>query len=790
LGTIDGTALLTALQDAFQKTIGIIMQRDTFSEDEVTAASGGAFQQAIFVTVSGLQPSDFPNGGITTLSPDPTTLGKWAPSISNPSGASGATNITITPTAISSDQPSLPATVQLFTFTYTVTFPDKSAFSLPSANYPDVLSLTATLNANTGTMNASGEIELILAADPFFSSESNGGSYYLSEDIRVFYAEEGSTMFGAPALGGTPDEALNFINWIISHLSGPLGTAPDGHTFEDLPTDEYASALSLLPTTLAASGNRIYNFAIARVRLDGTATAQPPKTLRAFFRIFSSQSVAMAYEAPTSNMGVSSATGAYRQWSDGTQNGQKIPLLGISSDGTEYISIPCFASARVANVSAGTNMTTQLDGPNVRTAVMPPAGSTEYLYFGCWLDNNQSDMTFQTNMMFPLQPGINPDGPFNQPTLYTISQVLNRGGHQCLVVEIADDDAPILNGATPGSSDKLAQRNLAFTTVANPGITDSRLAIHTFEIKPSHIDIKNISRADELMIDWGNVPIGCVASIYLPAVAATEILGLAAKMYVTHDLVAADAHTIQCKAGGITYIPIPAGKGANYAGLFSMQLPFGVIAGQQFTIVVRQISSTAVSARPVIGASETGSQGRVFRAQRRIYGAFQINIPVSTKSKMLIPEERNLSLMKWIGQTIPLSSRWYPVFLRYLDQLIGRVNGLGGNGESVPPTPTGIWPGLSGEKPSTGPHEHHYCTGKVEGIIYDHFGDFEAFILETCTGEKHRYVSHELSVHKLVQRAWSYRILTTVTSPDDHPERLLEIMLHGEPPCGECCEMD
>ena len=63
------------------------------------------------------------------------------------------------------------------------------------------------------------------------------------------------------------------------------------------------------------------------------------------------------------------------------------------------------------------------------------------------------------------------------------------------------------------------------------------------------------------------------------------------------------------------------------------------------------------------------------------------------------------------------------------------------------------------------------CTGKIDGIVYDHFGDFEAFILETPEGEHRRFQSRETQVLRLVKTAWAERILTTVISDHDDPDR-------------------
>jgi hypothetical protein len=148
----------------------------------------------------------------------------------------------------------------------------------------------------------------------------------------------------------------------------------------------------------------------------------------------------------------------------------------------------------------------------------------------------------------------------------------------------------------------------------------------------------------------------------------------------------------------------------------------------------------------------------------------------------------------WIQEAIPANNRWYPVMLRYVDQIAGRVQGLGGDPSTVPPTSTGIWPGLGGHG-HHGHHHHHHHHGhhapgdhehasfrrKVEGVAYDRFGDFEAFILETHDGERHRFESREAQVHKLVQRASMHRITITVVVRHDHRHHPLEIILHGAP---------
>ncbi|MGA7217640.1 MAG: S53 family serine peptidase [Candidatus Sulfotelmatobacter sp.] len=780
-GSVNGGALLSALEILFQRSITIVTQKSTFGEDE-SKQYGGVFQGAILAYVDGLTAGQFPGGGITALStsttpPSQSSIQGWAPQIPSPPG----TNIQFVATAVSSDDPSLGPEVQRFTFTYNVVFPDNSAFTDASVTYPETLTITASLPGVASPPTAgSAQIEIITAADPMFANEANGAIWWLSEDLRAFYVEQGQTMFGLTLGSAQAPTPLSFIQQVITNLSGQNGIVPgSSDTFEGLPhAADQDSQLSALPTTLG--GTPVYNFALARVRLTGVTEAAAK--VRVFFRTWQAQSTAITYTTPASGAGPSPATGPFRQYSDGVDDGRKVPLLGLTSDGSEYLTVPFFATARVAPRA---DMTTQPeDAPYNVQAISPPSGGgTTYAYFGAWLDTNL------TTGQFPLTPpSPNPDGEsgsFSGVALGTVNQ-LYRGLHQCLVAEIVDDEAPILNGANPSDSDKLAQRNIAFVPVANPGVVSSRLVTHTFEIKHPATPVGPQGRPDELMIDWGNIPHGSVASIYLPTVAADEVIALAAELYTVHNLTATDPNTLQCPAGGITYIPIPPGSGsANYVGLFSIKLPHGITKGQQFNVVVRQLTSAIAKVSPPPPPPAT-PQIAVIKAfyglrlsWRRVVGSFQVSAPVSTKGELLAPAERELSLMKWVAETIPATDRWYPVFQRYLAQLAGRVSGLGGNPGKVPPTATGTWPGGPGHiGHGGGPgSEHGRLEGKIAELLYDTFGDFEGFVLETYGGEERIIASRERAVEEHARRAWAERTRVRVFVHGEHGHRLLKLVL-------------
>jgi hypothetical protein len=90
----------------------------------------------------------------------------------------------------------------------------------------------------------------------------------------------------------------------------------------------------------------------------------------------------------------------------------------------------------------------------------------------------------------------------------------------------------------------------------------------------------------------------------------------------------------------------------------------------------------------------------------------------------------------------PPQKRWYPVLLRYIADIAGRVLGFGGDPDTIQPSPVGDVPGLKRPPPPT----VREVTGKIETIIYDHFGDFEGFVLETQSGGHHHFYSREATM--------------------------------------------
>lgn len=775
----DPVVVQVIAQDCF-----FIVDRSTYGQGEIQAlinlnGAPAVIDPALFVVVEGFTPSDL---GLTlsNLSNPPKK-----PAIPDP-----VSKVSLEFSgAVIPENPSLPATPQRFTFPFRIVFQDTSMFNFA----PDIepVTLTASLKAVGVTVTSSAVIQLIKNPNPFIlhGDTNHGYPWYLSVDVRVFQMKAGQTKFGAhvASSGAAKDVATNFIQQAINNLNGSPGSA--GALFDALPQDE-ATSLALAPTDV--HGVPVYNFALARVRYRDII---PANNVRLFFRMWPAQQTNATYDTQT----------LYRSASNA--GGQKIPLLGVQGD--EIITIPFFASRRIDTTNA--SMTTQTDAPNVRATINPDAiGGEVDSYFGCWLDINQpNDLIFPSRLVGS-NPANIPDGPFTgMGTLLSIQQLV-RSEHQCLIAEVSFDPDPIPTNADPSTSDKLAQRNLTFVNVPNPGLIESRRAPQTFEVRPTPYFQSPELKPDELMIEWGNTPVDSMVDIYLPAADADEILNLAAQSYSSHRLTKIDAHTLQCPTGGVTYIPIPRGQGANFAGLLTIDLPPVVKKGQVYNIIVRQVTSTLSRSRVVeLGTNGNGlknARGKKVSASvdvaaarrsydmqwRRVLGVFQLTIPVSTKHELLAPEERLLSVLRWIGQSIPVGSRWYLVFQRYVQQIASRVRDMGGDPDLVIPDANGDWQTkVDGDHSHEHEHEHERereheergeeqlaFSGKVTGLIYDRFGDFNGFLLDTEDGER-SFKSREHEFEALVARAWSERNTVTVYAERHDPDRPLLVVLRG-----------
>ena len=637
-------------------------------------------------------------------------------------------------TSLEAEDTTLPVSPQRFTWVCQISFANNSGFPT-TAGGTTTVDLTATL----GGLSANAQILLIREPNPW---EVDGPTSWLSTDVRVFKIRDGDSRFGATISGN----ATAFIKQVIANLNAG-NTA--GQTFDGLSTDE------TLELSEKVNGTNIFNFAVAKVHYRGSTNIN---NVRVFFRLFPASTTSTAFDGGTT----------YRRATSGSD---VIPLLGLNGSG-DLLTIPCFANGRVN--SAATALTAQTDPDNVRS--MNGTGAEVFAYFGCWLDINQTQAQFPTNP----SPA---NGPWSSGRK-TIQELI-RNAHQCLVAEIAFDPDPVPPGISPAASDKLAQRNLSIIESPNPGFDASRRILSTFELHPAKGQALPDPGPDELLIEWGNAPKDSLATIYIPEISASQIVALAGKRYFYTPITQLDAQTIQVPVGGISYVPLPPGAAFGLTGLLSLELPDSVRKGDIYKIIVRQVTDAFARRAPVIRKGETAGvpppQTPDLIRWRRIVGTYQITIPVRTKEVILVGETRLLSVLRWILKAIPSNNRWYPVFSRYVDLIGDRVRELGGDPNTIEPSPDGSGVGVQpGEGGLPEPERTRRHDGKITGLIYDCFGDFSGFLLDEC-GVETAFEAREHQIEALARVAWGERIAITVVTTVAHPRRPISIIYRRAP---------
>nr|AHZ89325.1 hypothetical protein [uncultured bacterium 'pool 3 contig00022'] len=666
--TEQGPSLVETERQVVCRTLNLVTDRSHFSQDEVAAvlATGtpAVFKDSVYVIAEGFTPAEL---SVTTATPTQAQLEVFSPAITiRRADDTPVPSMTARPHALLLQDDSLPATLrQRFTFVYQIEFTNANDFVDGGGPLESqVVNLNATKSAGAaGTFVAFGFMHLTNQPNPYML---DGPTHWLSTDVRVFQIPEGETRFGL-TIGGTGAAATSFIQDVLSDFNA-LDSA--GHPFDAISSDQQDSRLEL---SRSVNGQRVFNFAIARVRYIGNLLSAD--NVRVFFRLFTTAATGLNFSETTS----------YRRSDvDGP-----VALLGLQ--GGRIVTIPCYGDARIDTTADALGV--QTDTTNVRT--LAPAGPNErHGYFGCWLDLNQ------TTARFPLDP-TPPDGPWTT-NLLSIQELI-RGMHQCLVAEAHFQPDPIAPGASPASNDNLSQRNLAISESDNPGSAATHTVQHTFEIKASYRSprtdaiafslrqvatvsddvntVRERSNAalvaqhqirlpagpDELMIRWNNLPRDSEMTLYMPDVDVDEVLRYAGQNYQVPRLERVDPHTLKCLPGDVTYVPLPMGRTRNIAALLTIALPDGVRQKQVFSPTVHQLSG-----RP-----------------RVVIGAFELTIPIANRAALGAAEVRKLSVLRHIARAIPSDDQWRGVFDRYVGQIRDRVRGFGDDPDVIEPSPDG-----------------------------------------------------------------------------------------------------
>ena len=711
------------------------MDKNTFGWDEVQDiinASGGLVPKAFWVVVEGFSEDSF---------------NALAASVPVPTGAfASLQGVTITQNPDIDFENGMDSSAQQrirVPFDITFTNPRQSDFNGASYELDAFLALNGNKVASTDT---STEFVLLAGADPYFSNidPTQNNVFYLSQDLRVFTATPALTPVpvpGGPTFSGdNPAGAYSYVQSLLQFLNSsfndPSGTDPFTSVLPGQGSS-FSADSSVTPFTIQFSGifpeiYNNYNFAIARVRMRGTAgPAGQADNVRVFFRLWTSETADTDYQPTTTYSSTPDAAGD----------------PGSPNVGAGQTTLPFFATGDL-----GSNTDYSAGGVNnqsIEIPTNPPGRDSIWVYYGCFL--NLYDLN-------------------NKVAGKQVQAWLN-GTHHCIVAQIAYDESPLFTGETPEASDRLAQRNLQVTHSDNPGPASAHRIPQTFNLRPSALGQIAV---DELMIDWGAIPKGSVASIYMPQVNASEIIALATSMYPSNILTASDAHTVQCKVtGGVTYLPIPKSSGEDFAGLFTVDLPTTVVVGQEFNILVRRVGS-AQSEVIELQARKRGKNKNALSGiseWRYVIGTFQVKIPVATAAVMLRPEEDTLAILKWRLQQMSPASRWYPVMQRYIDIVAGRVAGLGGDPNAIPPSLAGA------PLPTYDPcKDVVHFRGKVEEVFFGCSGELTGFVLAECC-QCHRLRSHEPAIAEIALRALKERLTLSVYALRSDPERITRLSI-------------
>ncbi len=758
------------------------MDKNTYGHDEVqdvvNSAGAGAFTKAFWLVLEGFNRQVL--GGTTPGSPSgPATT---FPGISFPPDGAGTEY----------ERPADQLVPQRVRFPYDVLFATVSLPAFPAAGNDQELELDGAITVAGRQFAAKTDLEFVGGANPYFTNIDPAAEnvFYLSQDLRVFTATPGlnpQPVAGGPmfsdSIAGAYTYVQQLITWLNQNFADPGGVDPFAVSGGVLPgqAGAYTGDSSVTPS-LSVGFARFsnYNFALARVRLRGLSGSQADN-VRVFFRLWSTQSADTDFQ-PGSTYLSHLDTAGKPDW----------PLIPAGAH-----TIPFFATGNSPTLSDPNNPEYGDIGVNNQKLVIS-SGDSRWAYFGCFL--NVYDPANVVN---------------GQPV-----QALLAGDHHCIVAQIAYDGAPIVNAngitESPENSDKLAQRNLQVTHSGNPNWPATHRVPQTFDLRPSPAGAQGagvLGYPDELMIDWGSTPSGTVAQIYWPQAQAADIVRVASALYGTHQLGVADTETVRCDVdGGITYVPIPTGTPENLAGLITLDLPATVTYGQQFTIVVRRVSTRKFEPPPEIEIKEAVRPARrkVAPARSRragkaggrtsaghsieyeppsgdpdtppetqaptwryVTGTFQITLPVTEEETMLPAAEDALAIFKWRLEAMPASNRWYKVVHRYVDYLSDKVDALGGRAADIPPSLKGR-PQTKRSHPP--PHDDIGYTGKVIGLGYDRFGDFEGFTLRLEDGHQRFFRARERAVEQLVRTAWLERFVVSVyvdRDSDDVPETII-----------------
>jgi len=718
------------VQERQAPQVDLYLNLSTFSDDQVQAQAGGGatatFDDALIVIVQdrtsrpdtipwpatmadevkGLLQGQTPAAGLFDDAAHAPNVVLLHPAGDDTPYAS----VTFTPMgAPAKEDPTLPDNLpQRYTYHYRAVIQAANDLfnGLDAMTPPRVARLQVTAAdraANVATESAN--VTLIHGGNPYMT---DGDPAWLSIDTRVFQRPDNGN-FGGIGLGGGP---LPFIQQVVAGLNNGTIAASE---FTNLPQDEDSSALEFsnaVTDHVAGTTHNVFNFALAKVHLQGAGGAS---NVRAFFRLFRYSATNLIFD-PSLCYPTNPITGGGAV--------DKIATPGYTAAG-DAMSIPFFAEARTPATNA------QHDALNVFT--FPGSAAEQVHYFGVWLDINQDNARLPSTKQSP------EFGPFSAGALHPIRDLI-YDAHCCMVVELNTDSDSTPVNATPASSDNLAQRNLAIVKTDNPGATITHTVQHSFEAEthrvfekappirtlnlitsadrerlirqdaaghlgnirrqiigerflrtrelPSRQDLQRLDEEllakyseeaarrvdaahpfifdpvkwqstihgiDELLFIWRDLPRTSRVELFLPHVGCENVINLRNLRHAPRDVRILDSENLQLfPNGGVTYVPLPPSPQGRVNGIVTVELPDGIKRGQRWKVDVLQLRG----------------------AERRVTGAFQLDIQVSKAELIVDAEIRLLDILQRRLSHMRPNDRWRPILQRRLANVRARAKAL------------------------------------------------------------------------------------------------------------------
>ena len=424
--------------------------------------------------------------------------------------------------------------------------------------------------------------------------------------------------------------------------------------------------------------------------------------------------------------------------------------------------------------------TTPQGGQTTRPSRSPAGEDYAWAFFGCFLNVNDATNIFGT------PPGL------VQPVQHWLAGASTAAWSRRSSIVTLRSSTPTASIENPENSDKLAQRNLQVTTSGNPGFPATHRVPQTIDVRPSP-PAQSADPCQHPELSRRN----------------DDRLGQDAARQRRQHLLAGGGRRVRLATGGggfiprrrsrprtstpiqcqvvspVTYIPIPGGTGGSFAGLLTVDLPATVRYGDEFDVVVRRITTrqVVVPAPPAAAPAALAANAAVPAAcspkkatdmalhQRKLTSS---GSPVQHESLILPGDENLLAILKWrLGQIGP-GNRWYPVLLRWISYLSGRIDGMGGNASQIPASPDGYQPPSPvppEARPAALPHWKSHC-GPLRPLWR-----LRGLHPPAEEGHEHLFRGREPKVEELVSRAWIERTLIGVCVEPHEPEWPTSIVL-------------